>query len=66
MRAERPCDRDAEEADRAGAGTTTLSPATSPPSSVSPYIAVPAVTTSVASSSDIVSGIATNVLMLLT
>ena len=49
-----------------GPVTTTLSPATSPPSSVSPYIAVPAVTTRVASSSDIASGIATNVLMLLT
>src|SRR6266480_1518088 len=43
-----------------------LSPATRPPSSVSPYIAVPAVTTSVASSSDMVSGMATSVLMLLT
>jgi len=49
-----------------GPVTTTLSPATSPPSSVSPYMAVPAVTTSVASSSDMVSGMATSVLMLLT
>jgi len=49
-----------------GPVTTTLSPATSPPNSVRPYIAVPAVTTSVASSSDIASGIATSVLMLLT
>ena len=49
-----------------GPVTTTLSPATSPPSSVRPYMAVPAVTTSVASSSDISSGIATSVLMLLT
>src|SRR5258705_13897175 len=37
------------------------SPATSPPSSVSPYIAVPAVTTSVASASDMLSGTATSV-----
>jgi hypothetical protein len=48
-----------------GPVTTTLSPATSPPSSVSPYMAVPAVTTSVASSSDMVSGMATSVMMLL-
>ena len=46
--------------------TTTLSPATSPPSSVRPYMAVPAVTTSVASSSDMVSAILISVLMLLT
>ena len=49
-----------------GPVTTTLSPATRPPSSVSPYIAVPAVTTNVASSSDMESGMATNVLTLLT
>ena len=46
--------------------TTTLSPATRPPSSVSAYIAVPAVTTSAPSSSDMSSAIATSVLMLLT
>ena len=45
--------------------TTTLSPAISPPSSVSPYIEVPAVTTSVASSSDMLSAILISVLMLL-
>ena len=49
-----------------GPVTQTLSPATSPPSSVSAYMAVPAVTTSVPSSSDISSGIGTSVLMLLT
>ena len=43
--------------------TTTLSPATSPPSSVRPYIAVPAVTTSVASASLMVSGTRASVLM---
>ncbi len=46
--------------------TTTLSPAISPPSSVSPYMAVPAVTTSVASSSDMLSAMRISVLMLLT
>src|SRR3569623_854165 len=49
-----------------GPVTTTLSPAIRPPSSVRPYIAVPAVTTSVASSSDIASETRTSVLMLLT
>ena len=46
--------------------TTTLSPATRPPSSVKPYIDVPAVTTKVASSSDILSGTFMRVLILLT
>src|SRR5882757_6780413 len=49
-----------------GPVTTTLSPATRPPSSVSAYIAVPAVTTSVPSSSVMSSEIDTKVLMLLT
>ena len=46
--------------------TTTLSPAINPPNSVKPYIVVPAVTTKVASSSDISSGTFINVFMLLT
>ncbi len=45
--------------------TTMLSPAMRPPSSVRPYIEVPAVTTSVASSSDMSSEILMSVLMLL-
>jgi hypothetical protein len=49
-----------------GPVTTTLSPATRPPNSIRPYIAVPAVTTSVASSSDMSSAMGTSVLMLLT
>ena len=49
-----------------GPMTTTLSPATSPPSSVRPYIDVPAVTTSVASASLMVSGTRASVLMWLT
>ncbi len=46
--------------------TATLSPAIRPPSSVSAYMPVPAVTTRVPSSSDISSAIDTKVLMLLT
>ena len=49
-----------------GPVTTTESPATRPPSSVSPYMDVPAVTTSVASSSLMVSSTAISVLTLLT
>ena len=45
--------------------TTTLSPATSPPNSVSPYIEVPAVTTRVATSSLMLSGTLIMVLILL-
>ena len=43
--------------------TTRLSPATKPPNSVKPYIVVPAVTTSVASSSVISSGTLISVLI---
>ncbi len=46
--------------------TTTGSPAMMPPMTSRPYIAVPAVTTSVASSSDMSSGTWTMVLTLLT
>jgi len=46
--------------------TTTLPPATNPPSSVSAYIEVPAVTTSVTSASLMVSGTRASVLMWLT
>src|SRR5205814_4967652 len=49
-----------------GPMTTTPSPAITPPITSSPYIAVPAVTTSVASASLISSGTCASVLMLLT
>ena len=48
-----------------GPVTTTPSPAISPPITSSPYIAVPAVTISVASASGMSSGICTIVLTLL-
>ena len=60
------CHRDAEKSDRSGPGDDHALAGDEPPNSVNPYIAVPAVTTSVASSSDMLSGIATSVLMLLT
>ena len=49
-----------------GPMTTKLSPAINPPNSVSPYIVVPAVTTKVASSSDISLGTFIKVFILLT